>query len=462
MNAGPPAGGRSLFRMRARVLTGLASTALSGIWPLAAANPGPPGPQPLTPRQLLRSLPRRTRQLAMNRLTALPCFDAGAYLAGYPDVQAAGFAAAFHALWIGAAEGRTIFPPGRLARVLGTLNKQPLPVAQLQPAPAARTPMGIYVSSQSNAFMHDIARCLAAGLGAAGVPVTLRDETAPGARQPPLCVFVAPHEFFRLGQGPAWINGPVLSDAVMLNTEQAQTPWFAAALPFLLSARAVLDLSPQQAALFASAGVPSCHLTLAPEPPAPRLTAALQQHSLFRVLPTAAQALPDPARPVPARPLDIAFFGAASEHRSRWFARNAGFLSGFETFLYCRREGSAPMRPGSPDGALPEVARHVCGHSKIILNLHRDAFGYFEWHRMVQLGMAGGSVVVSEPCPPHPVFRPGVQYLEAPARHLPGLIEWLLRTEDGAARAQDVRDNAAWALGAAFDVEGLLSFLAAA
>ncbi|MDT8870873.1 hypothetical protein RAA17_06200 [Komagataeibacter rhaeticus] len=50
----------------------------------------------------------------------------------------------------------------------------------------------------------------------------------------------------------------------------------------------------------------------------------------------------------------------------------------------------------------------------------------FEWHRIVKGAMANGSVVVSEPCLPHPVFRPGIHFLEETGRHIPNLIEWLL------------------------------------
>ncbi|RFP00858.1 hypothetical protein BGC31_14125 [Komagataeibacter xylinus] len=53
--------------------------------------------------------------------------------------------------------------------------------------------------------------------------------------------------------------------------------------------------------------------------------------------------------------------------------------------------------------------------------------------------MANGSVVVSEPCLPHPVFRPNVHFLEESGRHIPNLIEWLLNTPDGQAKAEEVR-----------------------
>jgi hypothetical protein len=53
--------------------------------------------------------------------------------------------------------------------------------------------------------------------------------------------------------------------------------------------------------------------------------------------------------------------------------------------------------------------------------------------------MARGSIVVTEPCLPHPVFKPGVHFLEESARHMPSLIEWLIKTKDGQAKAASIQ-----------------------
>ena len=52
------------------------------------------------------------------------------------------------------------------------------------------------------------------------------------------------------------------------------------------------------------------------------------------------------------------------------------------------------------------------------------------------------TLVVSEPSFPHPVFRAGVHYLEEAPRHIPHLVEWLLRSPEGQAKAEDVRARA--------------------
>jgi hypothetical protein len=418
-------------------------------------------------RRLRRGLSRDRRRLAIGRLRRFPGFSSTDYLALNPDLRCLVRNPAAHALFEGSCAGRPLFRRQTLARTLGERLVQPVDpdTATVPPeAPAAliaRTPrIGIHVSSHGNVFMHDIASDLVSTLTAAGVAAELRDETASIATRPPLNIFVAPHEFFVLGRGREWVREDIIAPAVMLNTEQVQTRWFAQALPFLLSARGVIDLNAQTRDLLAETGLPSLHL--APTPAPHRLNPADRAHPLFRVLPAAARVDPDPAAPFTARPLDIAFFGVASPRREAFFARNAGFFARFETFLYCR-PARGPIRAATQEGALSRLARHVGGHARIVLNLHHDEFGYFEWHRIVRLGIAAGGVVVSEPCLPFPGIRPGEHYFEETLRQMPNLIEWLLLSDDGRRAARRVQENArrllADTLGAEYTAARLLSFL---
>jgi len=69
--------------------------------------------------------------------------------------------------------------------------------------------------------------------------------------------------------------------------------------------------------------------------------------------------------------------------------------------------------------------------AKIVLNVHRDWIGYFEWPRMVLQGFWQGACVVSDPGLSAPIFTSGVHYLEENLRHIGELVRWLLETEDG-------------------------------
>jgi hypothetical protein len=428
-----------------RLLAGDVARLLARLMPALAAGSRPGAL--LSPRRLVRGLSRRTRARALRRFGQLPFFDAADYLALNRDVAGSRVAADFHALFLGGAECRVLFRPDAVARSLGAC----LPATSAAPAAAARPAaergrcprLGLFVSSLGNVFMREIADDLAASLRTAGIAVEVLDETADIAARPAMCVFVAPHEFFLLGRGPQWVRDEVVSRAFMLNTEQVQTPWFVRALPFLLASRGVIDLCAQTTAIFAQTGLPSLHVGLTPPDGAGRLSAGDRCHPLFRVLPAAARVDPRADCPFEARPIEIAFFGAETPQRSAWLARNAGFLADYETFIHCRRIDRGPLRTGTSDGALTRLARHVCGHARISLNLHRDAFGYLEWHRVVRLGLASGSVVVSEPCLPHPLLHPGVHYFEEQSRQIPDLLEWLLRSADGRRRAAAMQHAAA-------------------
>jgi hypothetical protein len=436
--------GRTLARLRARRADTRAQRwAERLLAPLLARLPAIAPALPLR-LQLVHGLARATRARSVQRLQRFPAFRLEDYLALNPDVARGRVKPAFHALFLGACEGRPLFRPETLARTLGEQQRRGLALAA--PRAFAGRPaglrVGLYASSQGNVFMREILSDLAASLAAVGTAVEVGDETAPIERRPPLSIFVAPHEFFILGAGRRWIREDVIARAVMLNTEQVQTRWFALALPFLLAARGVIDLCAQMRDLLAAAGVPALHLTMAP-PLAPAVLAREDRdHALFRALPEDARADPQATTPLAERPIDIAFFGAASRHRDAFFARHAAFFADYETFFYCRRVERGPIRADGAESGLARLAQHVGGHAKIVLNLHRDEYGYFEWHRIVRLGLCTGSVVVSEPCLPHPLIRAGEHYFEASARQMPNLIEWLLQSDDGRAAAQAMQASA--------------------
>jgi hypothetical protein len=384
---------------------------------------------------------------AMDRLAALPIFSVEDYLALNQDIRPTGgnldLDPLNHALVNGFPEGRNVFMKTTVARALGAQAAKPFPAAA--PAspqkPPTLPPIGVYYNTEGNAFIREIAEDLTRTLQAAGQHASLLTETAPRDPRPPLAIFVAPHEFFHLGAGRDWTREDILGAGFMYTTEQPQTLWFERAMPYVLMSRGIIDIAPQVAGLFHEAGIPAlfcnpnigeCTRWLRPEDLA---------HPLIRVLPRPCQKIDVPMARIAARPIDLCFFGTETEHRERFFTRNAAFLAGYQSFLYYRKVES-PLVAAGTHAALSRVAGHVGAHAKITLNIHRDTNGFFEWHRIARLGMVSGSIVVSEPCPPHPVFKPGIHYFEESGRHILNLIEWLLKTPEGAAQAQAVQNNA--------------------
>ncbi len=410
-------------------------------------------PARLERHPLLQAMTEPTILKAIARLERFPPFESSDYRTLYPDVAAGQWAPSQHFIRFGAFEDRQCSRPEHVARVLAELagergreadkaekdRRRFESEAEIAGLASRSPPIAIYVSSQNNIFMKEIAEDMAADLESLGVAVGLRDENSSIEDRAPLSLFLAVDEFFLSGRGREWIRDDVIATSFMVGVEQIQEQWFASYLPLLLMSRGAIDICPQIATLLGTTGLPSFHFVPAPRAGARALTAADRSHPLFRVLPAKAKTDPEFRTPFLERPLDISFFGTATERRDRFFARNAAFLSAYDACIHLRRPERGPIK--SEEGAFTRLARHICGQSKIMLNLHLQELPYFEWHRMVHLGMASGSVVVSEPCLPSRDFIPGVHYLEERARHIPDLVEWLIESEEGRREAERIRGN---------------------
>ena len=101
--------------------------------------------------------------------------------------------------------------------------------------------------------------------------------------------------------------------------------------------------------------------------------------------------------------------------------------------------------------------------SKIHLNIHRDDVTYFEWHRMVLLGIWQKALMVTEPCFKVPGLNPGEHYFEGDISELPDAIEWFLETEEGMREAEKMRNRAYETLCRLYDfrviIDGVISKL---
>lgn len=396
---------------------------------------------------LLGPVGRENLLKAERRLRKFKFFDADEYLALNPDIIV--MDRAEHFMLYGSHEGRTVVSRKTIARQIGrsidTMSKKASAVRSTVSRPPAEPKLGsrnfgVYCNSLSNAFMHEIADDLADCLEAAGVDVRRLDEKADRRSRPDICIYVAPHEFFVLGDGPDWVADDVFRNAIAYNTEQPQTTWFWRGLPFALLSCGVVDMSWQAADAFAPA-MPAVHLfpgarvrsvSISPSDRAhPLLAGAYQLNGVAQSSPTEAFG---------ARPLDIAFFGARSPMREHFFARNAEALSRFESVIYLR-DDARPIAMNDGMGNLSAVSNFISGNAKIVLSLHRDEFGYFEWHRMIRQGMALGSIVVSDICVDHPLLKAGRHFFMAEPRHIPQLLQWVLETPDGRVAAEAVRQN---------------------
>lgn len=368
-------------------------------------------------------------------------FDRETYLRTYPDVAKSGLDPLHHFIRVGIHAGRNFTSLETIAR----LWREVLRAQDAEPAaPPAAPPnarAALYVSSLGNFFMTEIAEVLRAGFADAGVPCTIIDENAAPSRDATHHIVIAPHEFFALGEGKRWANDAFVGRAIMFSTEQIQTHWFARSLVFLTRAKAVADMNEQTAAILRKAGVravavqPGFSESFAPFKAGAPASEALES------LPAATRNFDEAANPsLAARPLDVLFLGSHSPRREKWLAVYAAKFSSLNAFVYHTRV-HRPLGPAHSPMASSATTSALLRRSKLLINLHRDEYTYFEWWRLMQ-AFWHKTAVVTEACFPHPLFKPGVHYFEEAPRHIHHLAAWLATTPDGQAKAEEVRVRA--------------------
>jgi hypothetical protein len=125
------------------------------------------------------------------------------------------------------------------------------------------------------------------------------------------------------------------------------------------------------------------------------------------------------------RPIDILFIGASSARRKKFFSQYASYFAAQKSFIYV------------PDTDRPFLAAEsrtidfasfvsLVKRSKILLNIHQDADPFFEWQRIVTLGIMQRTLVITDHCDSVPCMEPNVDYLDGPLETLPGLCEFAL------------------------------------
>lgn len=370
-------------------------------------------------------------------------FDRDHYTRTYPDVAKSGLDPLHHFVRVGIHAGRSFTSQETVARlwreVLRTQEADPAPPPTL--ADPTRHRVAIYVSSLGNFFMTEIAEVLKAGFADAGVTASLHDEAGEPARDATHHIVIAPHEFFTMGEGRRWANDAFVSRAIMFATEQIQTQWFARSLVFLSRARAVADMNEQNAAILRKAGVRA--VAVQPGYTAtfkPFATQAALPPPVLASLPAKARTFDGAAKRFADRPLDVLFFGTHSPRREKLLATYAEKFAALNTFIYYSK-AARPLTPAQNPMASSEVTSALLNRAKILINLHRDEYTYFEWWRLMQ-AFWHKTVVVTEPCFPHRLFKPGTHYFEEAPRHIHHLVAWLANTPDGQAKAEAVRTRA--------------------
>jgi hypothetical protein len=386
------------------------------------------------------------------RVRASGLFDHEVYLSLHPDLRNFDRAEAWeHYLKYGHDEGRHFTSPEGVARLLAEM--EPKFRAERyrfkMAAEAALAGMdnsdmvgrlrrrnirvGVFCSSIGNFFMREIADLLAWGLEGEGILAIQRDETGSPEEPFDLRVFVAPHEFFWLGAGREWAGVASAANSIMYNVEQAQTQWFGRAFPLLMQAPLVLDMSLQTAMILRRAGCNAVHFMPGHLPGAryaqPYLD--ISEIELTKGYRFARQPYNwlDRDR-LEDRPIDLLFVGTTAPRRDMALSRLQDLADAHRFLCVCTRQ-DAPLIGSDYRTTSTDINCALGQRAKIVLNIHRDWLGYFEWSRMVLQGFWQGACVVSDPGLPNPLFDPNVHYFEENLRNIGELLRWLLESAEG-------------------------------
>lgn len=307
---------------------------------------------------------------------------------------------------------------------------------------AAGKRFAVYASSQGNYFFGEIRDLITAGLRAAGMEAEGLSEQDGFDPLADWQVVVAPHEFFYLGNGPAlWQQRP--ENLILVNTEQSSTKWFSLAYRCFPEAQAIWDINFQTAGLIRRKGWPCAYLPLGyVEDFAPfrEIEILPENYATCYLAPEIAQR-PCLRQPFGERPIDVVFIGGHTGRREQFFAKAAPVLAKYHSYLRLM-DNTAPVIPGKNADLDTATVVGLEQRAKILLNIHRGAEQYFEWHRIVMHGIWQKTLVISEPGNPAPPFRPGVDYVAAPLEEIPAKIDYYLSTETGREEAQKIVDRA--------------------
>ena len=310
----------------------------------------------------------------------------------------------------------------------------------------------IYVAAAGNCFFREIAGLIRGGFTDIGIRAAVvvagsfEDCADASHAAADLHIIVAPHELFHFipriadwphKKGKKWI----------LNTEQAHTSWFAGAKASFAGADLVLDMDQELAAANKRGGLPAAHLPLGYSRSCPIFDGAapIALNSDTNGIPSRIRNWTDAGKvlesPLHARPLDYCFFGANTQRRAGFFARNAATFAKLEGYLRLKPL-SGPLRVGENIALSTEGTSSIVRRSKVSLNIHQSGHRYFEWHRIILQGIWQGALVLSEPCTAAWPFRPDIDYIAADLADLPGTLEYVTRSEEGRAFAERIRCQA--------------------
>lgn len=298
----------------------------------------------------------------------------------------------------------------------------------------------LYTHSQGNYFFTEIRDLIAEGIRELGYHVEVKNENDWLCEDDAWHIVVAPHEYFYLGDYTNSENEVLPGKLILVNTEQPSTKWFSLAEEYFSTARFIWDINYDSAKRISKQGFQCDFLPLGfvngsylfqevKRLPENYTTSFLKQDIKNKSFIN---------EPFISRPIDISFVGALTPRRDEFFAKTAGITSKFKSYIHFSDGLTAPVVPGITTHMNTEIVLGLMQRSKIMLNIHHGADNYFEWHRIVLLGIGQKTLVISEPSISSPIFKPGIHYVEAKIKDIPDRINYYLSTQAGKKEAEKI------------------------
>jgi hypothetical protein len=118
----------------------------------------------------------------------------------------------------------------------------------------------------------------------------------------------------------------------------------------------------------------------------------------------------------------------------------AARIEKFECHLRLNSQGTPLITDPRDRDLQTRITTGLSRRSKIVLNIHRDDLPYFEWHRVIFMGLWQRALVISETVNESQPFVPGVDFVQAALDEIPEAIEYYLRDPIGMQEAENIRN----------------------
>lgn len=269
----------------------------------------------------------------------------------------------------------------------------------------------LFVTSESNLFIREIADLLCAGFRAAGCEAQLLTDQIPAEKteEGKIQIVVTPHEFFNLflRDKLSWEKMQRLANHLfLLGTEQPESEWFESNLVVAPHARAMLDIHLSGLVAYRARGLRCYHLPLGYD----RLLRQTDQSANSK------------------RDIEICLLAAMTERREEFIAANADFFAARDCHIRFVPIGFAKTEETRSYLRAPQ-RNALLQRTKILLNVHYSDLRYFEWHRAL-VAMANGCCLITETCEGFEPLVPGKHFVMAKAEDLTTCCEYYLSHDE--------------------------------